>query len=644
MLPCRSRCTRARVVHPLRSRLCALVMLSVGAWTGAPGAVRARPEEAPSSTASPDSLPDVLVRSGFENVSVSVRDGATLVAYENRRLRMSAAAYARLARVAPLPFHAFERRLGLVSAQLDTAQGRFWLAYPSDREFPPPPDARALSSTRWRADVDIGPLVTYDLGHLFSPVQIRLDVEPRLRFSPWPGALASAALILPVRNDFETTELEPDLNRVRPGPVWLQQFAWLPGVALLSASAGYFGEQRYGGSLGLARPLLQGELLLDAQADLTGFLAFPQAGITYSAARHVSGFAGATWRPRLPGVDLALTARAARFLFGDQGIDLEARRTLGDLDVAYFVQRSEGLSMYGVRVLIPIPPARRAAGVRVRVQPVSRFALDFRDTSAPLGVFLSGVASRSEYLRLLSAPSLDAHARESDAAAGKGSRRDASGPVEWVSATGMTGFVNTPWAGVLTDRKLELGYQNVPRAWAYDHRGSNANAIYYGTLGFLPRVETALRWTHVVGLRAFQDFAPDSRLPEVDRMASFRAELLPPGVGRPGLAVGVDDVEGTRRFHSSYAVTGTQFSINRLHGRAALGYGFRGLPAARRTLDGAFGALELSPWRHVATQIEYDSEKWNAGLGVALPFGIRVRASLLHLESLSLGAGWSVSP
>jgi len=80
-----------------------------------------------------------------------------------------------------------------------------------------------------------------------------------------------------------------------------------------------------------------------------------------------------------------------------------------------------------------------------------------------------------------------------------------------------------------------------------------------------------------------------------------------------------------------------------LRGRAALGYGSRALPAARRTLDGAFGALELSPWWRVATQIEYDSEKWNAGLGVALPFGIRVRASLLHLESLSLGAGWSVS-
>ena len=299
---------------------------------------------------------------------------------------------------------------------------------------------------------------------------------------------------------------------------------------------------------------------------------------------------------------------------------------------------------YGVRVLIPVPPARRAAGAPVRVQPVARFPFDFRDTAAPIGKFLSGVASRSDYLRLLSAPSLDAHARESDTGASRAPHRTGSERIEWVSATGMTGFVNTPWAGVISDRALELGYQNVPSAWAYDHRGSHANAVYYGTLGFLPRLETALRWTHVVGLRAFEDIVPDSRLPEVDRMASFRAELLPPGVGRPGLAVGMEDLEGNRRFHSSYAVTGTEFSLNRLRGRAAFGYGLRALPAARRTLDGAFGALELSPWWRVATQIEYDSEKWNAGLGVALPFGIRVRASLLHLESLSLGAGWSVNP
>jgi hypothetical protein len=279
----------------------------------------------------------------------------------------------------------------------------------------------------------------------------------------------------------------------------------------------------------------------------------------------------------------------------------------------------------------------------VRVQLVPRFPIDLRNTSVPAGEYLTGVASRSDYLRLLSAPSLDAHAHTPPArTAGRGARGKEA-PIDWVAASGMTGFVFTPWAGVMADRGLELGYHNVPRAFAFEQRDTTSNAIYYATLGFLPRLETSLRWTHIVGTHAFSAIVPDSRLPDVDRMASARFSLLTPGAGRPGLALGVEDIEGTRRFHSTYAVAGSRFTLIGLPGRATLGYGFRVLHAVRRTLDGPFGAFEVSPgWRSV-TQVEYDSEKWNAGLGVALPFGLRVRAELLNFESLSLGFGWSVS-
>ena len=146
-----------------------------------------------------------------------------------------------------------------------------------------------------------------------------------------------------------------------------------------------------------------------------------------------------------------------------------------------------------------------------------------------------------------------------------------------------------------------------------------------------------------MGLHAFQDIVPESQLADVDRMASFRLELLPPKVMRPGLSVGIEDVEGTRRFHSTYAVTGTEFRVLDVRGRVTLGLGVRIFEAANRTLDGGFGALEISPWRNLAAQVEYDSEKWNAAARIALPFGFRVRAALLHLESPSFGAGWTVA-
>jgi hypothetical protein len=207
----------------------------------------------------------------------------------------------------------------------------------------------------------------------------------------------------------------------------------------------------------------------------------------------------------------------------------------------------------------------------------------------------------------------------------------------------MTGFVNTPWAGVLADRRLEAGYSHLPLEWAYDHRGTNDNEVYYVTLGFLPRTELSVRWTVIPGLRSFEDDVPESELTDTDYMASGRLCLVPPRTNRPGLAVGIEDAKGTRRFHSTYAVAGLPWRIQQVQGRLSMGYALDAFEAGRRTLLGTFGAFEFSPWRYLAAQLEYDTEKWNLGLAVPAPHGIRFRAAWLHLQSLSVGVGFGHS-
>src|SRR6185369_12139794 len=270
--------------------------------------------------------------------------------------------------------------------------------------------------------------------------------------------------------------------------------------------------------------------------------------------------------------------------------------------------------------------------------------LDFRDQDVTAGRFLDGVASREELLRQLSRTSLADGTAGYDTRLGepaaRASRRRGD---DWVSFTGMTGFINTPWAGVIPDRTLEAGFASIPRAWAYDHRAANENQLFSTTLGFLPRVETALRWSRIRGYHSFQEIVPDSRLVDIDRMASARVALLSPRAGLPGLSLGVEDARGQRRFHSTYAVTGMPFSLAGMRGRLAAGYGFRIFTAMRYVLNGAFGAAELSPLPWLRGQLEYDSEKWNAGLGLSPWAGLRLRAALLNLESLSLGAGWSLT-
>jgi hypothetical protein len=634
---------RRRRAGPATGLTLGLLLALAGAAAAA--ATDSLPPGAPAAAAAEDqTLLRRLDGLGLENLSAEA--SSRTIGYENRRYRHSADARGRVAaRLGPTPAAPWvlvERRLGLpAAAVVDTGGGvPMEVRYPSDPTWTLRLDDPVEASTRRTVDLELVPILTYELGRIFDPVLVRIDLQPRVRYNPWPGVRATASLIIPLRNDFTTDSLNPDIDRVRPGPATVEQFTWIPGGVLLSGTAGIFGANRYGFSMGAARPLAQGAFLLDAQADLTGYLAFPATGTEYSSPTRWTGFAGVTYRP--PALDVALRVRAQRFLYGDQGADLELRRSMGDLDVAFFYQRSGGFNVGGVRLDVPIPPITRPTGHAVRALPVERLSLGYRDEVMPVARTVPAVASREEFLRQLSAPGLTANAgryRQGPARPGAGGARPAG---DRVSLTGTTGFINTPWCGVISDRSVELGYNRIPRGAAYDNRGKHTNDVYYAALGFLPRIEVGLRWTVFPGLKAFSDEIPDSRLTDSDRMLSGRIELLPPRPGRPGLALGVEDATGTRRFHSTYAVTGIPFEYRSLHTRVGVGYAFDALTAARHTLDGAFGAVEVA-YRPVAVSVEHDSEKWNTMLAVAMRFGFQARAALLDMKYGSFGAGWSVS-
>ena len=594
------------------------------------------------------SIERALVEQGLENVTVAPGKGLQ-IAYENRRYRHSATALGVARAAAGEPVLVGERRLGLMAAALQPlelgSKDEFKVLYPSDSWFPAAPQGAHQSPTFRRMDLDLGLRVDYRFGQVFDPFQARVELEPRIRLNPWPGAHLRAGVIVPLQSDFQASADEPDIGRVRPGRMSLDQFLWFPVLGLGSFSGGYFGEYRWGFSVGGAKPLRQGEWLLDAQLDRTGFLAFPEGGAVYSPLSRWSAFAGVTYRP--PFADVALRVRGGQFLFGDRGVEFEVERTLGDVSVGYFVQRvavqdEPERDVFGVRLDLPVPPLTRATGSAIRIQPAPRFRFDFHDEAAPVGRFLEGVASREDFLRQLNKPALEANGDRFRRAAGGSVPPRPASAMEWVSFSGMTGFIQTPWAGVLADRRLDVGFDFMPRKWAYDRRGINDNQIFYGTFGFLPRVETSIRWTRIPGYHSFEDVVPDSRLVDIDRMVSGRLLLLEPANLRPGLAIGVEDPIGFRRFHSTYAVAGLPMKLGTLPARASIGYGFKVFEdVVRRTLDGGFGAAELSatPWARI--QVEYDSEKWNAGLGLAPGAGFQVRTALLNLDTFTLGASWS---
>jgi len=596
--------------------------------------------QAVASPASSAAIADSLRREGLENLSVTADSaGGVHVAYENRRYIHGATALGHAATATGIPASLTPLRLGLPIANVRLTEGS-WpppVIYPSDAGWIRPPAGPRLDPTAFHVDLILRPLFDYEVGRLYDPVLVRTALRPELSTQPWTGARARISWVFPFRNDFAVTDLAPDVNRSRPGPATLEQFAWLGRVGLGSATVGLFGLNRWGMSLGLARPFAGGAFLIDGRLDETGFWAWSDSGLAYSELSQTSGYLGLTYRPPL--WDLAIRVRAAKYLYNDQGVEVELERSLGDFDLAFFAQHTDGTNVTGARIGIPIPPLTRPTWP-VRVLPPDRIALNYRDVSAAVGVQVSDVASREEFLEHHSEPSLAANQRRYGIATGETPppQPTLAEPVSWV---GMTGFVTTPWAGVQPDQNVELGYAKVPKAAAWDHRGEHANEVYYLSLGFLPRTELGLRWTVMPGLKTFQGEVPDSKLTDSDRMVSGRVVVFEPGPLRPGLAVGAEDAVGTRRFHAAYAVTGTEIPLKPLQGRLSLGYAFRVIEATRYRLDGAFGAAELGYSRFVTTALEYDSERWNAAVALHPGLGFHLRAALFDLRYLGLSAGWS---
>jgi len=629
--------------------LVALVILSVplpARGQGADSTAAAPPQLRPGlvSDAGPKSLPSAqdIADIGFENVSTDTLGGLPRVGFENRRFRHTADALGEIQREIPGRFIGVERRLGLTAASITVdrnAAHPFRVRYPSDPDFVPGPRGRQLDPTSHSVDLLFRPLLSYELGRIIKPVQVRWQLEPLVRYNPWPGARANASVVIPIYTDFNFDPLHPDVDNFRPGMLSLDQFAWIRKVALVSGSAGLFGDNRYGGSIGAARPILDGNVVADAQVDLTGFVAFEDNGLTYSSMSNWSSYLGATWY--FPVMDIAIRARYAEFLYGDRGVYGEFKRSFGDFDYSLFLIHSASRTFEGVRVSLPIPPMTRPTKWPVRTLPVATFPISYRTDADPIGISVAGVASREEFLQQTAPPSLEANRFRFDRRLGVEPPEKPQRPLDWVNNSGVSGFTNTPWANTLTDRTVSVDLTQMPKKWAYDHRGIAVNNNYSLSIGLLPRVEANIRFTRIPGVVGFV-LDPDNVITtDTDHMASGRLALLTPKGWRPGVAIGAEDLNGTRRFHDSYVVAGLEKQIKDVQTRFSLGYATHVFRAPRYVLDRGFGAVEVSPWRVVAAQAEYDSEKWNVGIGLALPYGLRFRAAALNLETLSVGAGWT---
>ena len=361
-------------------RLFAVALLSISVHASAQPACSATDARAAA-------LAEALLADGFESVGVCAEGTGARVTFENRRYRYDVRA---LEEVAEAARWAGLDRLRLVPTRAGIALASIETAVPAEGEALDPESTTAgfdgaadLPPTRrgpWlHLDAVLHPVVRAEFGDFSTPVRADLELNPTLQTALWPGATATAQLVVPVLSDVQGSD-----GSVRPGILALHQRARL-GTVFARLSAGRFTRDRYGVDAEATAFALDGRLALTGRVGRTGFAQLDEGRIDYTALNQTTYGAGLE-AVALPRYGLTVGVEMERFLSGATGVRAELGRVFGETQVTFFGtvvgdtfgELGDGDPNVGGRIVFALPIAKHARPGRVRARLADRMAIEYR--------------------------------------------------------------------------------------------------------------------------------------------------------------------------------------------------------------------------------------------------------------------------
>lgn len=204
----------------------------------------------------------------------------------------------------------------------------------------------------------------------------------------------------------------------------------------------------------------------------------------------------------------------------------------------------------------------------------------------------------------------------------------------------MTGLISIPIADIDKDRTLNIGTSYIDRHVIKYAEGARDIANAYANITYLPFLEFGVRITRQL------NYSGDSHV--MDRMFSFRIKLLNESIYIPSLAIGANNPYSTlvdaNHFNSLYIVATKNIPLNFFINKVSytIGYGSDFIKASDYQFIGIFGGISIGIMNdQFNVLVEYDAERYNAGLGLNLFNHIKLIGGLMDMKYFSGGAAVS---
>jgi hypothetical protein len=216
----------------------------------------------------------------------------------------------------------------------------------------------------------VHPQFRAQFGNIDDPVQSQINLAPEMTTSLWKGMSFSAQLIIPLQN-----ELGEEGNDPRPGLLTLNQTLRFPKNTHLSATVGYFTKNRYGIDIEITKHFANGRWLLGSKIGYTGYASYLNGIWYYSQIDALTTqFKAGYFFSRY---DLSLSATYGKFLYHDTGWRWDVLRRFGEVDIGFFTSLTEISRNGGIKLSIPLFPAKHMSTGLIRITPAKKFSWEY---------------------------------------------------------------------------------------------------------------------------------------------------------------------------------------------------------------------------------------------------------------------------
>jgi len=346
-----------------------------------------------------DNLKDNLIENGFENVSVILVERRVIVTYENRMHRHEMSAIRKImATLLPVVEEGINitlipqnREVPLVAITIPVNEYLSLLnGKISDEKFASAIDVSLDVDSIWgkiqnapkanyssyKFDIVVHPQCKAQFGNYDEPVESQTNLAPEIHTSLWKGMSIAAQLIIPIQN-----ELGEEGHCWRPGLLTINQTLRLPHNTFVSATMGYFTQHRYGTDLEIKKYFANGKWSIGANAGYTGYASYLKGVWYYSDIDLLTTLFNAEYR--FSQYDLSLSATYGKFLYGDKGWRLDILRQFGEVDIGFFVLKTETGHNGGFNFRIPIFPPKYLPASPIGIGTAKEFPWEYRYKGFP---------------------------------------------------------------------------------------------------------------------------------------------------------------------------------------------------------------------------------------------------------------------